>query len=648
MAKHQYATKPPNISTMPPGVPYIIGNEAAERFSFYGMRSILIVFMTTYMVNKLGMPDRMGDAEARGYFSMFVSAVYFLPILGAILAECFLGKYNTIFWLSLVYCAGHFALALNDTRVGLMVGLGLIALGSGGIKPCVSANVGDQFGDSNKHLLSKVFGWFYFSINAGSFLSTILCPILLNSPNWGPRYAFGLPGVAMVIATIFFWAGRKKFVHIPPAGTRFLRQFFVDGLGVLGLPFVLPALSLGRRPLSVSGADDTGTIELADMRKGQASRPSAAVLVLGCFLIAAFFMPWIRGTGLSGYDLARSGSYNSLAWLVPTLAGAAIALSVVRVNNRLIGAAAGVVPLLAVVYGVIQIFVEAGRHGFGAAANIFFHVFSIGAYLTLLAGIGIILAAIVPPIRKGAARDVYGNHGVGALGRLFIVYIFVAVFWSLWDQSSGGAWTLQCRKMDLHFLGMNLLPEQVQTANPIMILLFIPLVNYVIYPFMGRFFFVTPLRKIGIGLGLTACSYLVIAYIQTLIDAGGRPSLWWQMLAYAILTMGEAMVSITGLEFSYTQAPNKMKSAVMAAWLFTVSLGNQFTAQLNFFISNPDGSSKMSDFNYYMFFAILMFVTTGIFAIVARFYRGKTHLQSQEVTPDERATEPVLSSGAPT
>ena len=125
MAKHQYATKPPNISTMPPGVPYIIGNEAAERFSFYGMRSILIVFMTTYMVNKLGMPDRMGDAEARGYFSLFVSAVYFLPILGAVLAECFLGKYNTIFWLSIVYCAGHFALALNDTRLGLMIGLGL-------------------------------------------------------------------------------------------------------------------------------------------------------------------------------------------------------------------------------------------------------------------------------------------------------------------------------------------------------------------------------------------------------------------------------------------------------------------------------------------------------------------------------------------
>ena len=67
----------------------------------------------------------------------------------------------------------------------LALGLGLIAFGSGGIKPCVSANVGDQFGESNKHLLSKVFGWFYFSINAGSFASTILCPLMLGESELG-------------------------------------------------------------------------------------------------------------------------------------------------------------------------------------------------------------------------------------------------------------------------------------------------------------------------------------------------------------------------------------------------------------------------------------------------------------------------------
>ncbi len=144
----------------------------------------------------------------------------------------------------------------------MLIGLGLISLGSGGIKPCVSANVGDQFGESNKHLLSKVFGWFYFSINAGSFLSTILCPLLLNDPRWGPRYAFGLPGIAMVIATIFFWLGRKKFVHIPPGGTRFVRQFFVEGLGVLGLIFVVPFLLMIGRGLALPRLDGTGTMPL--------------------------------------------------------------------------------------------------------------------------------------------------------------------------------------------------------------------------------------------------------------------------------------------------------------------------------------------------------------------------------------------------
>ena len=116
----------------------------------------------------------------------------------------------------------------------------------------------------------------------------------------------------------------------------------------------------------------------------------------------------------------------------------------------------------------------------------------------------------------------------------------------------------------------------------------------------------------------------------------------WQFLAYVILTLGEAMVSITGLEFSYTQAPNKMKSAVMALWLFTVSMGNLFTAAVNYFIRNADGTVKMNDQQYFLFFAVLMLVAAAIFVVVAMFYRGKTYLQSQEVTLDERATEPIL------
>src|SRR3954463_13220641 len=231
MAK--YFTAPIKTTGMPPGVPYIVGNEAAERFSYYGMRSILTVFMTQYLVTRSGALDVMKDEVARAWYHWFVSAVYFFPFFGAILADAFLGKYRTILILSIVYCFGHLTLALDSTRVGLAMGLSLIAIGSGGIKPCVSANVGDQFGATNQHLLSKVFGWFYFSINFGSFFSTLLIPKLLHDN--GPHVAFAVPGVLMLIATIVFWFGRNQFVHISPQGMKFIRDVFSP----LGLQIVL-------------------------------------------------------------------------------------------------------------------------------------------------------------------------------------------------------------------------------------------------------------------------------------------------------------------------------------------------------------------------------------------------------------------------
>src|SRR5436853_1072217 len=417
----------------------------------------------------------MSDNQSIKYSHVFVLGVYALPILGAIIADGWLGKYWTILSLSIVYCLGNLTLACMATTWGIAIGqrtmlalgLFLICLGAGGIKPCVSANVGDQFGESNKHLLSKMFGWFYFSINAGSFISSLLCPWLLGNPKYGPGWAFEIPCITMLIATLFFWGGRNKMVHVPPGGLGYLRETF-----------------------------------------------------------------------------SREG------------------------------------------------------------------------LITLL--------------------------------RIAMVYVFILVFWALWGMSNGVEWTLQAEKMNLHWLGMDLIAAQVQTANPILILIFIPLVNYVIYPAIDKIFPLTPLRKIGIGLFITGLSFVVIVWIQRQIDAGLRPSINWQFLAYIILTLGETMVSITGLEFSYTQAPNKMKSAVMALWLFTVSMGNLFTAAVNYFIRNPDGTVKMNDQQYFLFFTVLMLVASAIFVVVAMFYRGRTYLQSQELPLEEIAVEPVVSSGAPT
>lgn len=230
-ADHHADTPDQTTTGMPRGVPYIIGNELAERFSFYGMKGILTVFMTQHLLNAAGEPANMSDEKAKYIYHLFTASAYFFPILGAILADVVWGKYKTILWISLMYCVGHGCLALMDLGpiTGLWdmapfmyIGLAFIAIGAGGIKPCVSAHVGDQFGRGNKHLITQIFNWFYFSINVGAMVSTILTPVLLE--RYGPWAAFGLPGVLMGLATLLFWMGRNKFVHVPPAGWKSFKE----------------------------------------------------------------------------------------------------------------------------------------------------------------------------------------------------------------------------------------------------------------------------------------------------------------------------------------------------------------------------------------------------------------------------------------
>ena len=440
---HRYRSFPLPVSSLPPGLPYIIGNEAAERFSYYGMRAILVVYMTQYLSDAAGRPDTMSENEAQAYFHLFVSATYFTPLLGAVLADGLFGKYRTIMLLSLVYCAGHFALALDDTRTGILIGQTLIALGAGGIKPCVSSHLGDQFCARNKHLLERVYGWFYLAINCGALVSMLVTPWLLA--RFGASVAFGVPGVLMGIATLVFWLGRWQFAHVPPAG-----------LGVL--------------------------------------------------------------------------------------------------------------------------------------------------------------------------RDGLEPRSLRRLGQLAMLYGMIAIFWALFDQT-GSSWVLQASKLDRMVLGHEILPSQIQAANPLLILLLVPFFSRVGYPAIERWVVLTPLRKIGLGMTFAAASFAVAAAIQVAVDHGDPPSIAWQLLAYLLLTAAEVMVSVTGLEFAYTQAPLSMKSLVMALYMASVALGNVFTSTVNFLLMTPDGGSRLAGAAYFWFFSALMLVTTLLFALYARRYRGDAHLQ---------------------
>ncbi len=206
----------PQASRWPRQIKYIIGNEACERFSYYGMTGILAGYISGQLV-----VGGLGKSEdyATTIIALFKSFNYFTPLLGAWLSDKLIGRYKTIFWVSLFYCAGHGTLALSDffgtqgKLNCLFIGLTLIALGSGGIKPCVSAFMGEQFRPDQSHLMQKAFGAFYWAINFGSFFSFLVVPWVKN--HHGYSLAFAVPGILMAIATFIFWRGKKYYIIVP-------------------------------------------------------------------------------------------------------------------------------------------------------------------------------------------------------------------------------------------------------------------------------------------------------------------------------------------------------------------------------------------------------------------------------------------------
>ena len=521
MSKPQHRSAPdPNLKGWPGGIPFIVGNEAAERFSYYGMKAMLIPYLTTLYV-ATGLTNDLAGKSAAHDVHMFNAAVYALPMVGAIVADRLLGKYRTIIALSLVYCLGHLLLSLfGDSLHGVQVGLAFIALGAGGIKPCVSAHVGDQFGRSNWHLTKKVFQVFYFAVNFGSFFATLLMPWMLAK--YGHEIAFGLPGVLMFIATAVFWSGRHRFIHVPgkPGGK----------LGILDAA--------------------SGTLLF--------------VGVLGVWLYGPQF-------GLSMMWRAIIG-FSSLAG----------GLGLFAYRQRI-----------------------APDDGFLAVL-----------WTTLTRG-------------KERTRAELGEEaydGMLAVFRVISVIIFVVGFWALFDQKDT-TWVLQATKMDRTFTlplvgSFTLLPAQTASANPILVLILIPLFITVVFPALERMGLkITPIGRMAFGMMLVAFSFVLTAWLQIRIDSGETVHFAWQLVAYVILTTAEILVSATGLEFAYSQAPRRMKSTVMAFFYLTVTFANVFVALV------LEATKDKPLVGQFWFFAEVMAIIGVLFVIRVKFYKSREYAQ---------------------
>ncbi|MCC7111101.1 MAG: MFS transporter [Deltaproteobacteria bacterium] len=479
------------------------------------MRNILTqVLVSSALLGVMG-DELMRKAAAKDVFHTFVIGVYFFPLLGGWLADRFLGKYRTILYLSLVYCAGHACLAIfEDNRDGFYFGLFLIALGSGGIKPCVSSFVGDQFDQSNKHLAKTVFDGFYWIINFGSFFASLLMPMFLKG--YGPSVAFGIPGLLMFVATLVFWLGRGRYIHVPPAR---------------------------KNPDSFLHVCWTALV-------GKGLGPGSAVAALGLLSVP-----------------------GSLALVGPL--------------------------------GIVS---------------------SACIAIVLLVGLGGLGAWLQLERARGAHPD-EAVDGVRAVLRLLVLFMLVTPFWSLFDQKAS-TWVIQADAMTKPEWFQ---PSQMQALNPALVMALIPFNNLVLYPVLKKLGLEpTALRRMTAGIAFAGLSWVVVGFMQLAIDGGDPISITWQVLPYALLTFGEVLVSATGLEFAYSQAPPSMKGVLMSFWSLSVTIGNLWVLLANASVKSEDVASWVTSTSGMSQTAFLMFFFAG-FAFVAALGFGAYAMRYQLV-----------------
>jgi POT family proton-dependent oligopeptide transporter len=543
---------------MPRQIPFIIANEGCERFSFYGMRNILQQFLPASMM-MIHLPPEAREGAAKEVFHIFVMGVYFFPLLGGWLADRFFGKFNTIFWFSMIYVAGHACLAIfEDQPTGFYTGMFLIALGAGGIKPLVASFVGDQFDERNKHLAKVVFDAFYWIINFGSFFASLLMPVFLAE--LGASWAFGIPGALMLIATIVLVIGKNRYVMVPPAPPN---------------------------PNSFSNVVKTVL----------STRDANGTLGPGAY------------TAIGGIVLAM-GSFALL--VLPTFK---------------------LVPVICLALVIILAF-----GGLGTSMQL--------------------------DRARGKHPDEAVN-GVRAVLSILIVFALVTPFHSLFDQKAT-EWVIQGKQMaipaweiNLGPLGIwetNFLPTHIQAFNPLLVMILIPFNNLVLYPFLQRRGYTpTTLRRMTWGIVFSGFAWVVAGGLQVVLEGGDKITILWQIAPYVLLTFGEVLVSATGLEFAYSQAPLAMKGVIMSFWNLTTTVGGLWVLLVDAGIKNTTVTSAITSTGIsptvfrMFFFAGFAFAAAIVFKLYVRRYKmlDNYRLREPKVSRDAVADKAAGAASLP-
>ncbi|XP_054275603.1 peptide transporter family 1-like isoform X2 [Macrosteles quadrilineatus] len=681
-SKHRY----------PKSVFFIVGNEFCERFSYYGMRTIL----SLYLVDIL----RYNEDSATLIYHAFAMFCYFFPLFGAILSDCYLGKFKTIFYLSLVYAAGNIVISSSSSplfgvdhkRFFSLLGLLLIAVGTGGIKPCVSSFGGDQFVlPQQAKQLAQFFSLFYFSINAGSLLSTYLTPVLRHDVQcFGEDtcfpLAFGVPALLMVIALIIFLLGKKQYVCKNPEG-----NIVVDVSKCVSHAVCQKVQSAEKKEHWLDHSVDR-------FGQGLVNDTKAAMAILWMFLPLPFF--WAL------YDQQGSRWTFQATRMDGRLGPFTIKPDQMQVVNPFL--ILTFIPLFdSVVYPALArchlLTRPLQRLSVGGLLAALAFLVSAFVEMKLEATYPVLPKAGISHLRifngLDCAVDVQSsiatlNGRVASLDSLPLVDI------PLTDsaQYTLNFTTLNCPQLkNVNFTGAVTLTEAQAVSLFLHSTLGVPTASQVpgfdavqkdsVNPII-RVLFTTPPKQEVLKLTQDGYSKNIVLHNNTFntlpvqvlktgrfeLELGGNKlvsnvelnpagiytlivnsdyndkieanlvtvtppnsvHMLWLLPQYIIITAAEIMFSITGLDFSFTQAPVSMKSLISAAWLLTTAFGNLIVvivAEVQFF------ESQVHEF---ILFAVLMVIDMVIFIFMAlnyKYYNPNSNSSSSKEIPAEKQND---------
>ena len=571
---------PPRDDRWPSQVRFILGNEAAERFSYYGMKGILALYITNVLMQTRD--------HATHIIHLFGFVNYFMPLIGAWVSDKLLGRYRTILWISLSYCAGHGVMAMSDMMqtvdgkiLCLYIGLGLIAFGSGGIKPCVSAFMGDQFKPGQKHLLQKAYAAFYWCINLGSTASFLLIPWIQKSYGYG--WAFGVPGIAMAVATFIFWLGTRHYVMVPPSRHSKSAGFF---------QVFWSAIRFRDEKKPGEGFWDAArkAYSVAEVDAARSVLPILAIFALVPIFWSLFDQT--SSTWVLQGEKMRPYFVSSYLFRSDHVKDPQVFVASLSTNQT------GLAPFLRTHLTPQQI-----------------AAFTNGATVKTLQQQSIAFALNVNLAQPGYYdSNRFANVKLSPETRLLI------------QHNAATNETLRLNRLliedsfpDSIAKTYRIGPQEMQSTNPLLVMIFVPILTLLVYPVLGRF--ATPLRRMSAGMLLSGFSFIIVAMIQQRLDAGEQLSVLWQTVPYIVLTIAEVLVSTTGLEFAFREAAPSMKSTIMGFWSLTVALGNLFVSVLTWMLGKAGGEGDSVSVQRFMLYAGMTFVVAVLFSIIAAFYK---------------------------